>query len=99
MDKFIFVIHIVLSICIIAIVLLQKGKGSEAGAAMGGNVSDNLFSANSSNTFFSKLTFFLLFLFIMSSLILSKEIFLNKKNIDFNIDTYIKKINYENISK
>ena len=97
MDKFIFVLHIVLSICIIVMVLIQKGKGSEAGAS-GGNISDNLFSVNSSNNFFSKLTFFFLFLFIMSSLILSKEIFLNKKNINFNIDNYIQKINYEDFN-
>jgi preprotein translocase subunit SecG len=99
MDKFIFIIHIFLSICIIVIVLFQRGKGSEAGAAMGGSISDNLFGAHGTNTFFSRLTFFLLFLFIISSLILSKEIILNKKSVDFNIDTYVQKINYEKLDK
>ena len=94
-----FILHVVLSICIIFIVLIQKGKGSDAGASMGGNINDNLFYFTSSGTLLSRLTFFLLFLFILSSLFLSKEIFLNKKNIDFNIDSYIEKIDYEKLDK
>ncbi|QQG46903.1 MAG: preprotein translocase subunit SecG [Candidatus Azosocius agrarius] len=97
MDKFMLIIHIILSICIIIITLIQKGKGSEAGV-VGGSMSDNLFGGYGSSTFLSRCTFFLLFLFIMSSLILNKEISFNKKNINFNIDSYIKKIDYENIN-
>ncbi|HFL8794791.1 MAG TPA: preprotein translocase subunit SecG [Candidatus Azosocius sp. HAIN] len=98
MDKFIFILHVFLSVCIIMIVLIQKGKGAEAGTSMG-NISDNLFGTNNSNVFLVRLTFFLLFLFIMSSLILNKEISLNKKTVDFNIDLYTKKIDYENLNK
>lgn len=99
MDKLIFIIHIFLAVCLIVVVFLQKGKGSEAGAAFGNNMSDNLFSARGSNNLLFRMTFFLLLLFIISSLILSKEIFLNKKNVNFNIDTYVKQIDYEILNK
>lgn len=99
MDKFIFIIHIFLAICLIVVVFLQKGKGSEAGATFGSGMSDNLFSVRGSNNLLFRITFLLLLLFIISSLILSKEIFLNKKNINFNIDTYVKQIDYEDLNK
>ena len=40
--------HTIIALLIIALVLLQKGKGAEAGAAFGSGASDTVFGAKGS---------------------------------------------------
>ena len=56
---------------IIALVLLQKGKGAEAGAAFGSGASDTVFGAKGSSNFFSRATAILATAFFVSSLSLA----------------------------
>jgi len=63
--------HTVIALLIIALVLLQKGKGAEAGAAFGSGASDTIFGAKGSSNFFSRATAILATAFFISSLSLA----------------------------
>ena len=63
--------HTVIALLIIALVLLQKGKGAEAGAAFGSGASDTVFGAKGSSNFFSRPTAILATAFFVSSLSLA----------------------------
>src|SRR6202790_849606 len=53
---FILGVHILLAFFIIALVLMQRGKGAEAGAGFGSGASGTVFGARGTSTLFSKLT-------------------------------------------
>jgi preprotein translocase subunit SecG len=63
--------HTIIALLIIALVLLQKGKGAEAGAAFGSGASDTVFGAKGSSNFFSRATAILATAFFVSSLSLA----------------------------
>ena len=65
------VVHLVLAVTIVALVLLQQGKGSEMGAAFGGGSSQSLFGARGSANFLSRLTSILVTSFFITSLVLA----------------------------
>ncbi len=64
-------VHGLLCFAIVALVLLQRGKGADAGAGFGAGASGTVFGARGSATFFSKLTAVLATLFFMTSLSLA----------------------------
>ncbi len=64
-------LHGLLCFAIVALVLLQRGKGADAGAGFGAGASGTVFGARGSATFFSKLTAVLATLFFMTSLSLA----------------------------
>ncbi|MGQ0385270.1 MAG: preprotein translocase subunit SecG [Gammaproteobacteria bacterium] len=63
--------HGLLCFAIVALVLLQRGKGADAGAGFGAGASGTVFGARGSATFFSKLTAVLATLFFMTSMSLA----------------------------
>jgi preprotein translocase subunit SecG len=64
-------VHGLLCFAIIALVLLQRGKGADAGAGFGSGASGTVFGARGSATFFSKLTAVLATLFFVTSMTLA----------------------------
>ncbi len=68
---FILVVHILLALMIIGLVLLQRGKGAEAGAGFGSGASGTVFGARGTATLFSKLTAVFAALFFATSLTLA----------------------------
>lgn len=70
MNFFIVFIHVIASIALIAIVLLQTGKGAEMGAAFGG-ASQTLFGGTGGSSFMSKLTTGAAIVFMITCLLLS----------------------------
>lgn len=62
------VVHLILAISLIALVLLQQGKGAEAGAAFGGGASQTVFGSRGSTGFLAKLTGLVVALFFGTSL-------------------------------
>ena len=64
-------VHGILCFAIVALVLLQRGKGADAGAGFGAGASGTVFGARGSSTFFSKLTAVLATLFFMTSVSLA----------------------------
>jgi preprotein translocase subunit SecG len=70
MFTFILIIHVIVSLFLILIVLVQGGKGAELGAAFGGS-SQTLFGARGAATIFSKLTTVAAVVFMLTSLTLA----------------------------
>src|SRR5580692_9960504 len=68
---FILGVHVLLALMIIGLVLLQRGKGAEAGAGFGSGASGTVFGARGTSTLFSKLTAVFAALFFATSLSLS----------------------------
>lgn len=68
---FILSIHIILAALIIGLVLMQRGKGAEAGAGFGSGASGTVFGARGTATLFSKLTAVFAALFFTTSLLLA----------------------------
>ena len=68
---FILGVHILLALMIIGLVLLQRGKGAEAGAGFGSGASGTVFGARGTATLFSKLTAVFAALFFATSLTLA----------------------------
>lgn len=64
----IIVIHILLGIGIIGLVLMQHGKGADAGAAFGSGASGSVFGAQGSASFLSRTTAIFAALFFTTSL-------------------------------
>src|ERR1700749_4069757 len=68
---FVLVIHLLLALMIIGLVLLQRGKGAEAGAGFGAGASGTVFGARGTSTLFSRLTAIFAALFFVTSLALA----------------------------
>jgi len=64
-------VHVLLALMIIGLVLLQRGKGAEAGAGFGSGASGTVFGARGTSTLFSKLTAIFAGLFFVTSLSLA----------------------------
>ena len=62
------VFHVLLAVGIIGIVLLQRGKGADAGAGFGAGASGTVFGARGSASFLSRTTAVLATLFFLTSL-------------------------------
>lgn len=71
MSTILLVVHVLLSLGIIGLVLLQRGKGADAGAALGGGASATMFGARGAANFLSRSTAILAALFIVNSLALA----------------------------
>jgi preprotein translocase subunit SecG len=65
------VFHVLLAFGIVGLVLLQRGKGADAGAGFGAGASGTVFGARGSASFLSRTTAVLATLFFLSSLGLS----------------------------
>ena len=68
---FLVIIHIIVSLALIAVVLLQSGKGAEMGASFGASGSQSVFGAGGGNTFMSKMTTCAAIIFMLTSLSLA----------------------------
>ena len=63
--------HTLIAVLIIVLVLLQRGKGADAGAAFGAGASGTVFGARGSSNFFSRATAVMATVFFASSLALA----------------------------
>ncbi len=69
--QLILIVHILFALGLIALILMQHGKGADAGAAFGAGVSGSVFGARGANSFLYKLTASLAFGFFLTSLTLA----------------------------
>jgi preprotein translocase subunit SecG len=65
MHEFILVIHILVAAALIALVLIQRGKGADVGAAFGSGASNTVFGSRGSASFLSRATAVLAILFFV----------------------------------
>lgn len=70
-NSILLVCQVVLSVSLITLILLQHGKGADAGAAFGGGASGSVFGAKGSGNFLSRTTAILATLFFAVSLSLA----------------------------
>lgn len=67
MTTFVTVVHIVTCFLIVVVVLMQSGKGADISATLGGS-SNTVFGSSGGANFFTKTTFVLAAIFMMTSL-------------------------------
>jgi preprotein translocase subunit SecG len=65
------ILHVLVSLFLIGVVLLQSGKGAEMGASFGSSGSQSVFGAGGGTTFLSKLTTSAAVIFMLTSLTLA----------------------------
>jgi len=65
------VLHVVVALAIIGMVLLQQGRGADAGAGFGGGASNTVFGARGTASFLSRSTAVLAVLFFSTSILLA----------------------------
>jgi preprotein translocase subunit SecG len=65
------IVHVLLAAAIVGLVLIQRGKGADAGAGFGSGASGTVFGARGSANFLSRMTATMAALFFVTSLALS----------------------------
>ena len=65
------VAQVLIAISLIGMILIQHGKGADAGAAFGSGASSTVFGSQGSSNFLTKATAILVFLFLANSLTLA----------------------------
>jgi len=71
MTTFLMALHIMVCLVLIVVVLLQRGKGSDIGASLGGGSSNTVFGSRGAGNFLTKLTSGCAIVFMITSLSLS----------------------------
>ncbi len=71
MSTLLIALHVVVCIALIVIVLLQMGKGAEAGASFGAGGSQTVFGASGGGSFMGKVTAGAAVIFMLTSLALA----------------------------
>lgn len=71
MNSIILIVHVVIAFSVIGLVLVQHGKGADAGAAFGSGSSTTVFGSQGSASFLSRATAVLATLFFITSLSLA----------------------------
>ena len=71
MYQFILLIHVFIAICVIALVLVQQGKGATMGAAFGSGASSTVFGSRGSGSFLFRVTISLIVGFFITSITLN----------------------------
>lgn len=90
MDKIVLIVHMLAAFGVIGLILMQQGKGAEAGASFGGGASQTVFGSSGNSNFFSRTTAILATVFFATSFglaVLSKQ--QSGVNIDEGIPTLI----------
>jgi len=71
MHTMLLIVHILIAIALISLVLVQRGKGADMGAAFGSGASGTLFGSRGSASFLTRATAVLATLFFITSLSLA----------------------------
>ena len=71
MQVAILMVHVVIAVALVVLILLQQGKGAEAGAAFGGGASQTVFGSRGSGNFLSRTTGILAAGFFVTSMALA----------------------------
>lgn len=67
-ETVIVVVHLLVALGLVGLILIQQGKGAEAGASFGSGASGTVFGSQGSATFLSRLTAVLATVFFLTSL-------------------------------
>jgi preprotein translocase subunit SecG len=67
MEQIILVVHLLVALAIIGLIMLQQGKGADAGASFGAGASQTVFGSSGSGNVLTKATSWLVALFFATS--------------------------------
>ena len=67
METLVVVVHVVIAVALVGLVLIQQGKGADAGAAFGGGASQTVFGSQGSGSFLTRMTALLAIVFFVTS--------------------------------
>ncbi|MFT6201311.1 MAG: preprotein translocase subunit SecG [Candidatus Endobugula sp.] len=71
METIVTIMHLLVALAIIGLILMQQGKGAEAGASFGGGASQTVFGSQGGSNFFAKATAVFAFIFFATSFTLA----------------------------
>ena len=71
MEQFILIFHFVVAVALIGLILIQQGKGAEAGASFGAGASQTVLGSSGGWNFFRKVTALLATVFFVTSVSLA----------------------------
>lgn len=74
MFSFLLVVQILVSVSIIALVMLQQGKGADMGAGFGAGASGTVFGSRGSGSFFTRATGILAMVFFINCLLIASPL-------------------------
>lgn len=86
METIVIVVHLLVALCIIGLILMQQGKGAEAGASFGSGASQTVFGSQGGSSFFAKATAVFAFVFFATSFSLA---IIAKDKTGISVDTGI----------
>ena len=69
-ETLVVVVHVVIAVALVGLILIQQGKGADAGAAFGGGgsgASQTVFGSQGSGSFLTRVTSFLALVFFVTS--------------------------------
>lgn len=67
METLIVIAHVIIAVALVGLVLIQQGKGADAGAAFGGGASQTVFGSQGSGNFLTRVTSILALVFFLTS--------------------------------
>lgn len=67
LETLVVVVHVIIAVTLVGLVLIQQGKGADAGAAFGGGASQTVFGSQGSGSFLTRFTTFLAVIFFVTS--------------------------------
>ena len=70
-ETLILMAHVIIAVALVVLILLQRGKGADAGAAFGGGSSQTVFGSSGGAGFLTKFTAFLAAIFFATSFALA----------------------------
>lgn len=71
MEAVLLSVHVLVSLALVGIILIQQGKGADAGASFGAGASQTVFGAAGSANFLTKTTRWLAIVFFLTTLVLA----------------------------
>ena len=71
LENVIIILHLLAALGVVGFVLIQQGKGADAGASFGSGASATVFGSQGSGSFLSRITAILAVIFFSSSMVLA----------------------------
>ena len=79
MQPIIIILHVLIALAIIALVLIQNGKGADIGAAFGSGASNTVFGSAGNTSFLFRVTAGLAILFFVTNIYLNYRVSVEQK--------------------
>ena len=100
MESFIYALHFIACFVLVGVVLLQRGKGADLGASLGGGSANTIFGSRGAGNFLTKITTASAITFMCTSLTLSYlgyqasdvRLFDDSENFDIPIESGLEEI-------